>query len=150
MLLLLMIAGNGRQLLELCYRGKFTVPTVASKNLTFLIRSCLPQLSYFKFFLARIKYLSAHEKDQIQDFRNWVQSGSETTTRSAPESPVIGLIENSTDNLPSSDMPGTLSEPNPEAPKITPAATEGTSSAAGINSARSEGSREPAVRVVPF
>ena len=79
-----------------------------------------------------------------------MQSGSETTTRSAPESPVIGLIENSTDNLPSSDMPGTLSEPNPEAPKITPVATEGTSSAAGINSARSEGSREPAVRVVPF
>jgi len=35
MLLLLMIAGNGRQLLELCYRGKFTIPTVASKNLTF-------------------------------------------------------------------------------------------------------------------
>ena len=70
MLLLLMIAGNGRQLLELCYRGKFTVPTVASKNLTFLIRSCLPQLSYFKFCLARIKYLPAHEKDQIQDFRN--------------------------------------------------------------------------------
>jgi hypothetical protein len=35
MLLLLMIAGNRRQLLELCYRGKFTVPTVVSKNLTF-------------------------------------------------------------------------------------------------------------------
>ena len=35
MLLLLMIARNGRQLLELCYRGKFTVSIVASKNLTF-------------------------------------------------------------------------------------------------------------------
>jgi len=46
-------------------------------------------------------------------------------------------------------MPGTSDEPNPEAPKLTPAATEGTSSAARTNSCRAEGSRA-AVRVVPF
>ena len=34
MLLLLMIARNGRQPLELCCRGKYPVLTVASKNLT--------------------------------------------------------------------------------------------------------------------
>ena len=79
-----------------------------------------------------------------------MQSGSETTTRSAPESPVIGLIKNSTANLPNTDMPGTSNEPNPEAPKLTPAATEGTTSAAGTSSGRTEGSRDPAVRVVPF
>ena len=79
-----------------------------------------------------------------------MQSDSKTTTRSTPESPVIGLIENSTANLPNTDTPGTSNEPNPEAPKITPAATEGTSSAAGTNSGRAEGSRDPTVRVVPF
>jgi len=79
-----------------------------------------------------------------------MQSDSKTTTRSTPESPVIGLIVNSTANLPNTDTPGTSNEPNPEAPKITPSATEGTSSAAGTNSGRAEGSRDPAVRVVPF
>ncbi|XP_039832287.1 uncharacterized protein LOC120692960 [Panicum virgatum] len=98
----------------------------------------------------QIQYLPAHEKDQIQNFRNWMQSGSETTTQSAPESPVIGLIENSTANMPNTDIPGTSNDPNPEAPKLTPAATEGTSSDVGTNSGRAEGSRDPAVRVVPF
>ena len=35
MLLLLMMARSGRQLLELCCRGKYIVSTVDSKNLTF-------------------------------------------------------------------------------------------------------------------
>ena len=100
--------------------------------------------------MARLQYLPAHEKDQIQDFRNWMQSDPETTNRSAPVSPVIGLIENSIANLPNTDMPGTTNEPNPEAPKLTPAATEGTSSAAGTNNGRAEGSRDPTIRVVPF
>ena len=58
-----------------------------------------------------------------------MQSDSETTTRSTLESPVIGLIENSTAYLPNTDMPGTSNEPNPEASKLTPAVTEGISSA---------------------
>ena len=110
----------------------------------------MPQLSYFESCLARIQHLPAHEKDQIQDFRNWVQSGPETTIRSDPESPVIGLIENSTVNLPSTDTLRTSNETNPEVPEITPAVTEGTSSAAGTNSGRAEGSRDPAVLVVSF
>ena len=101
-------------------------------------------------FFDFILFASAHEKDQIQDFRNWVQSDPKTTTRSAPESPVIGLIENPSAGLPNADTAGISNEPNPEAPKLTPAATEGTSSAAGTNSGRAEGSRDPAVRVVPF
>jgi len=95
--------------------------------------------------LARIQYLLAHEKDQIQDFRNWVQSGPETTTRSAPESPVIGLIENSTASIPDAEMTGISNEPNPEAPEHTPAAAEGTSNAGGTGSSGAEGSRGPAV-----
>jgi len=68
-----------------------------------------------------------------------------------PESPIIELIENSTANSPNVDTPGTSNEPNPEAPKLTPsAATEGTLSAAGIDSGGAEGSRNPTVRVVPF
>ena len=67
-----------------------------------------------------------------------------------PESLVIGLIENSTAILPNIDIPGTSNEPNPEASKLTPVATEGISSATRTNSGRAEGSRDPPVRVVPF
>jgi hypothetical protein len=101
--------------------------------------------------LARIQYLPAHEKDQIQDIRNWVQSDLEATTRSAPESPVIGLIENSTAVCRDAGTSGTSKEPNPEAPKLTPsAATKDTSTAAEIGNGGAKGSRNPAVRVVPF
>ena len=88
-----------------------------------------------------------------------MQNNLETTTRSAPESPVIGLIENSTVICPNVDTPGTSNEPNPgtsnesnpEAPKLTPSvATEGTSNADGIGSGGAEGSKTPTVRVVPF
>ena len=96
--------------------------------------------------MARIQYLAAHEKDQIQDFRNWIESGPEATTRSAPESPVIGLIENSTAICQNADTPGTSNEPNPEVPKLNPSVTtEGTPSAAKIGSGGAEGSRNPAV-----
>ena len=75
----------------------------------------------------------------------------EATTRSAPESPVIGLIENSTAICQNADTPGTSNEPNPGSPKLTPStATEGTSTAAGIANNEAEGSRNAAVRVVPF
>ena len=68
-----------------------------------------------------------------------------------PESPIIGLIENSTANSPNTDMPGTSDEPNPEAPKLTPAAaTEGTSNADGTGSSGAERSKALAVRLVPF
>ena len=101
--------------------------------------------------MARVQYLPAHEKDQIQDFRNWVQSGSEGTTRSAPESPVIGLIENPAAVCQDAGTSGTSKESNPEAPKLTPsAATEDTSAAVGIGGGETEGSWNPTVRAVPF
>ena len=80
-----------------------------------------------------------------------MQSDLETTTRSAPESPVIGLIENSTAICQNADTPRTSNEPNPGTAKLTPSAvTEGTPSAAEIGSGGAEGSRNPTVRVVPF
>jgi len=79
-----------------------------------------------------------------------VQSDSEKTTRSAPESPVIGLIENSTASIPDAETARISNEPNPEAPEHTPSAAEGTSNAGGTGSSGAEGSRGPAVRLVPF
>ena len=80
-----------------------------------------------------------------------MKSNPETTTRSAPESPVIRLIKNSTANPPNADTLGTSNETNPGTSKITPSAgTEGTSSDAGIGSGGAEGLRNPAIRVVPF
>ena len=91
-----------------------------------------------------------HEKDQVQDFRNWMSSGSERTSRPAPESPVIGLMETPAANLPNSDTAEKSSEPNPEAPEHTPAAAEGASKAGGSGSSGAKGSKGPAVRLVPF
>ena len=67
-----------------------------------------------------------------------------------PESPVIGLIENRSANLPNADMAGILTEPNPQAPERTPAAAEGASNADGTGNSGAQGSRGPAVRLVPF
>ena len=79
-----------------------------------------------------------------------MSSSSEGTSRSAPESPVIGLIENPVAGLPNVDMTGKSDEPNPEAPDHTPAAAEGASNAGGTGSSGAEGSRGHAVRLVPF
>ena len=108
----------------------------------------MPQLSCCKFCLARIQYLPSQEKDQIQDFRNWIESSPETSTRSTPESPIIGLIENSIALSPNMDMPGMAKEPALEVPTPTPA--DGTSNAVGLGSDRAEGSKNPTVRLVPF
>ena len=105
---------------------------------------------YSESCLARVQYLPAHEKEQIQDFHNWVSSSSEGTSLSALESPVIGLIENPVASLPNVDTAGKSNEPNPEAPDHTPAAAEGASHAGGTGSSGAEGSRGPAVRLVPF
>ena len=110
----------------------------------------MPQLSYSDSCLARIQYLPAHEKDQVQDFRNWVSSGSEGTSRSAPESPVIGLIKTPVASLPSVDTAKKPSEPSPKAPDQIPATAEGTTNAGGSGSNGAEGSKGPSVRLVPF
>jgi len=52
--------------------------------------------------------------------------------------------------LPNVDTAGKSNEPNPEAPDHTPMAAEGASNASGIGSSGAEGSRGPAVRLVPF
>ena len=79
-----------------------------------------------------------------------MSSSSEGTSRSAPESPVIGLIENPVAGFPNVDMAGKSNEPNPKAPDHTPAAAKGASNAGGTGSSGAEGSRGPAVRLVSF
>ena len=110
----------------------------------------MPQLSYSEFCLARVQHLSEHEKDQVQDFRNWVSSGSEETSRSAPDSLVIGLIEIPAASFPSVDTAEKPSEPGPEAADHTTVAAEGASNAGGSGSSVAEGSKGPSVRLVPF
>ena len=46
---------------------------------------------------SRIQHLSEQEKAQIQDFRNWCQANPEATTRSAPDSPIMGVVKGSDD-----------------------------------------------------
>ena len=149
-MLILMTARNGRWLPDQCCRGKFLVSMPSSKYITFcwLYPVCLSFLIQ-NLCLARVQHLSAHEKDQVQDFRNWVSSGSEEASRSAPDSPVIGLIENPTASCPSVDTAEKPSEPSPET-SDTPAAAEGASKAGGSRSSGTKGSKGPSVRLVPF
>ena len=79
-----------------------------------------------------------------------MSSSSEGTSRSAPESPVIGLIETPAASLPSTDTAEKPREPTLEAPEHTPAAAEGASNAGGSGSNGAEGSKGPSVRLVPF
>jgi len=97
-----------------------------------MILSYLPKLSYSESCFARIQHLLAHEKEQIQNFRNWVSSSSEGTSRSAPESPVIGKIEIPSASLPSVDTAEKPSEPSPKAPDHTPATAEGPPMLVGL------------------
>ena len=75
-----------------------------------------------------------------------MSSGSEEASRSTPDSPVIGLIENPTASCPSVDTAEKSSEPSPET-SDTPAAAEGASKAGGSGSS---GSKGPSIRLVPF
>ena len=80
-----------------------------------------------------------------------MESSPEASTRSTPESPVIGLIENSATLSPNAGMPKVSKDPTPEVPASTPsAAVESNSNAAGSGSDKAEGSKNPTVRLVPF
>ena len=80
-----------------------------------------------------------------------MESSLDTSTRSTPDSPIIGLIENSATLSPNAGMPEASKEPTPEVPASTPsAAVESNSNAAGSGSDKAEGSKNPTVRLVPF
>ena len=78
-----------------------------------------------------------------------MSSGSEGTSRSAPDSPVIGLIETPAAGFPSADTTEKPSEPSPKT-SDTPADAEGASKAGGSRSSGAEGSKGPSVQLVPF
>ena len=79
-----------------------------------------------------------------------MSSGSEGTSRTAPESPVIGLIETPAASLVNVDTAEKSSKPNVPTPEHTHAAAEGASNAGGSGSSVAEGSNGPSVRLVPF
>ena len=76
-------------------------------------------------------------------------SGSEGTNRSAPDSPVIELIESPAAGFLSADTAEKPSEPSHETSN-TPATAEGATKAGGSRSSGAEGSKGPSVRLVPF
>ena len=80
-----------------------------------------------------------------------MQRDPEATTRSAPKSPIIGLIENSAAGCQDVGTPGIIKEAIPGTTKPTPsAATRETATTAGIGGGKAEGLRNRAIRVVPF
>ena len=79
-----------------------------------------------------------------------MSSSSEGTSRSTPDSPIIGLIESPSAGLIDADTTRMSNKPNPEVPKHAPAATEIASNAGGTGDSGAGGSRGPTVRLVPF
>ena len=79
-----------------------------------------------------------------------MQNSSEGTSRSAPESPVIGLIENPSAGLSNAETARISTEPSPQAPERTPAVAEGDSIADETSNSGAQGLRGPTVRLVPF
>ena len=80
-----------------------------------------------------------------------MESSPDTRIRSTPDSPIIGLIENSATLSPNAGMPKASKEPTPEVPASTPSAAVGSNSnAVGSGSDKAEGSKNPTVRLVPF
>ena len=73
-----------------------------------------------------------------------MSSGLKETSRSAPDSPVIGLIENPAASFPSADTAEKPSEPSPKT-SDTPAAIEGASKAGGSGIVEQKGQK-----VLPF
>jgi len=78
-----------------------------------------------------------------------MSSGSEETSRSAPDSPIIGLIETPAASFSSVDIAEKPSEPSPET-SDTPASAERASKAGGSGSSGAEGSKGHSVQLVPF
>ena len=85
----------------------------------------------------------------MKKIKSKTSSGSEETSRSAPDSLVIGLIKNPAASFPSADTAEKPSEPSPET-SDTLAAAEGASKAGRSGSSGAEGSKGPSVRLVPF
>ena len=74
-----------------------------------------------------------------------MSSSSEGTSRSAPESLAIGLIESPSAGLPDADTTRMSNKPNPQAPERTPAAAEGASNTDGTGCSGAQGLKGPAV-----
>jgi hypothetical protein len=91
---LTLLGRSGRKTHGLLYcGGKPSAPTTSSKYLDFLKKTpshvwllCVDS----GFF--RIQHLLEQEKAQIQYLRNWCESNLESSTQSAPDSPIMGVV----------------------------------------------------------
>ena len=108
-----------------------------------------PQLSCAEFNLFRIQYLPKHEKYQVQNFHNWVHSDLDTTTRSAPESPIIGFIKSLVATCHEAGTSRTSKESTPKVRKSL-VAEETATAAADTGGSEAGGSGKSTIRVVPF
>ena len=92
----------------------------------------------------RIQYLPEHEKDQVQNFHNWVHSDPDTTTRSAPESPIIGLSKSSVATCHEAGTSRTSKESTPKVRKSL-VAEETATAAADTSGGEARGSGKSTV-----
>ena len=116
-----------------------------------LIHAQLPCIDSISF---KIQHLPEPEKAQIQNFCNWVENNPESSTRSAPDSPIMGVIKGSGDvatRKVSTSRDSKEDAPGAEKSAPSSASTEKPSpstSAAAAGEARGSGSS--GTRIIPF
>ena len=133
---------------------KFTVLTASSKVLTVSL-SIHALLPYVDSGFSRIQHLSKQDKAQIQDFCNWCEENPEASTRSAPDSPIMGVVKGSGDAAtqgPSASREVKEDAPREEksAPSLNNAEGASPSATAAATAGEAGGSGSSGTRIIPF
>ena len=101
-----------------------------------------------------IQHLPELEKAQIQDFRNWCEANLGTSTRSSPDSPIMGVVQGSGDTaIQDASASGEAKEDASRAEKSAPSLAnteEPSPSATAADAGNAGGSGSSGTRIIPF
>ena len=103
--------------------------------------------------LFRIQHLPEQEKAQIQDLRNWFESNLKSSSRSAPDSPIMGVVKGSGDAATQEASADREAEKDTSgAEKSAPSLTniEGASPSTAVAAGEAGRSGSTGNRIIPF
>ena len=103
--------------------------------------------------LFRIQHLPEQEKAQIQDLRNWFESNLKSSSRSAPDSPIMGVVKGSGDAATQeASADREVEKDTSGAEKSAPSLTniEGASPSTAAAAGEAGGSGSAGTRIIPL
>ena len=103
--------------------------------------------------LFRIQHLPEQEKAQIQDLSNWFESNLKSSSRSAPDSPIMGVVKGSGDAATQeASADREVEKDTSGAEKSAPSLTniEGASPSTAAAAGEAGGSGSTGNRIIPF